>query len=324
MRLSEAYSTLGLSEGASKDEAKKAFRKLAAKYHPDVNKEPDAESNFKKVNEAYQIIESGKPTTPEPGFGNGPGSDGFGGFGGFDLNNLWDLFGMHQRPRNQKVRFVQDIQLETTISFKDSVLGCKRTVEYDRTVHCDDCEGLGQKNDTNSCKSCNGRGTVIERHGNTIIQSPCKICNGRATYISCNSCSGNGHKDIKYSGTVSVPAGITDSTILRLAGMGHWNGAMYSNTNLKVKVTPEEGLSINGYDVIFNLNLPFIDSLKGTTVKVPTINGLKDVAIPALSRHKEEITLPQLGVRGQGNQRIILNIENPTKVKEIIELLEKE
>lgn len=326
MNHKEAYQTLELSDNATKEEAKKAFRKLAAKYHPDVNKEPDAEDKFKKINEAYQVIESGKPSGPsayQDPFNNHTYSQYQ---GGFDISDLFNKF--HHQQSSKRI-LAEDINLNITISFKESVLGCKKPLKYNRNIMCQECEGSGRKKLHNGCTKCNGSGTFIRQMGNVIMQQTCPDCLGRNKVETCANCTSQGFVSTETSIEVTVPAGIKTSNILRLNGIGNFAGVIfnseqYSNVNLHITVTPQAGLSLDSNDVVTVINLSLVEALVGTKLTVPTIDGDKEIEIPKLTKNKEEVILSNLGVNRLGKERVIINVNYPDNVDTLIDFLNKE
>lgn len=297
MQIKEAYEIMELSDDASPEEAKKKYRELTRKYHPDVNKEEGSEDRFKKINEAYYCI-SNK-----------------------DNINEQNIFGRSIQMEN--------ISLHTTISFKDSVLGCKKEFKFTRNGKCSDCHGNGEVAVNNGCNKCHGRGQIIEKHGNMIISMTCDKCNGRSSSISCQSCSATGIVEMQSSITINIPGGVINGNILRLQGMGNYVGSFmnmdqYTEAYLHLTITEEKSLSIDNMDVVCTIQLSLLEALRGTEKIVNTIFGEKTINIPPLSKNKEEVKLPNLGVNGVGFQRIILHVDYPTNVDNLINLLNLE
>lgn len=303
MNLKEAYAELELSEGVPPEEAKKKYRELAKRYHPDRNKEPDAEAKLKKINEAYECIQNGK--------GNDRQS----------MQGGWNPF--HQ----QQVVQVEHVQISETISFKESVLGCKKELKYQRQQKCQTCDGAGDVKLNNGCKKCGGKGQIIHRQHNMIMTSTCPECQGRSSVEECKKCHGEGLQHTDVAVHVSIPPGILHGSTLRLQNMGNYAGSMlgimdsYTDAYLNVSVISEPGLSIEGKDVVSSVNIPLLDALKGCSRQIKTIFGQQDITIPPTSKNKEEVLLPKCGVEGTGNQRVILQVEYPNDVSHLIDLL---
>lgn len=304
MNVKEAYATLELAQGASPEEAKKKYRELTKKYHPDVNKEPGAEDKFKKINEAYQVVQSGKGTDPEDRMHYGGG-------------------GFHR----QQVVQLENVELNLTISFKESVLGCKKEVKYSRQAKCQDCGGAGEIKLNNGCKKCGGKGQVIIKQGQMVMVSTCNECYGRASTEACKTCSGNGviHTDVSVH--VSVPAGIQNGNTLRLQGMGNYAGSFmgfadqHTDAFCHVTVTPEAGLNIEGRSVVSHITIPLLDALRGCKRKVKTIHGEKEIQIKPQSRNCDEVIIPHHGVGGAGDQRVVLDVQYPKNTDKLIGVL---
>jgi molecular chaperone DnaJ len=307
MNLQEAYSILDLPPGTSADAAKKKYRELTKKYHPDVNKESDAEDKFKKINEAYQIVSTGEDTERKP---NAP----------YPWSN-------RQAPQR-----VDNIELNKTISFKESVIGSKADLKYTRVVKCATCNGMRVVPQNNGCDRCGGFGVIEGRQGNMYFRSTCDKCHGRVQGKPCTDCRSTGSMSVETSVTVSIPGGIQNGMTLRLAGMGNFAGTFmgmeqmdqYTNVNLKVHVIEELGLKLEGANVISKIDISLLEALTGCYKKVNTINGIKDITIVAGTKNKEEVILPNLGVNGSGNQTVTINVEYPKDTEALIEALKKE
>ena len=304
MKRTEAYSTLEIAEGASVDEAKKAFRQLSKKFHPD-NKDTGSEDKFKKINEAYQAISNNK-------FDDSPQRHSYGGHGGF---------------HRQQVIQLENVEVTTTISFKESVLGCKKEIKYNRQIKCQDCGGNGEVKLDNGCKKCGGRGQVVNRQGHTVMITTCNECYGRSNVTECKSCSGAGSVQAHASVHVSVPAGVVNGNVLRLQGMGNFAGSFmgladqFTDAFLHIDVTPEPGLSLDGVHVVSRLTISLLDALRGCKYKVNTIHGEKEIKIPPQSRNCDEVIIPHCGVSNTGNQKVILDVEYPKNTEKLISVL---
>lgn len=305
MKLKEAYSILELSTTATPEEAKKRYRELTKKYHPDINKEKDADAKFKKINEAYECIKSGKGNDPEPiRYGRNP----------FESTSYF-------QPEN--------IKLYTTVSFKESVLGCKRDIKFNRIAKCTKCNGQGEVSKNNGCTSCGGRGQTVTQKGNSVFIQTCNKCYGQLPTEQCLECNSNGTINVESAVNVIIPGGISDGNILRLNGMGNFVNRFlsmdqYTDVHLTIKVIPEPGLTLIEKDVISVLDITLLEALQGCTKTVKTIDGNKDVDVKSMSRHNDKITIPKMGVNNLGNQIVILNVSYPKDVSKIINILTEE
>lgn len=314
MDLKTAYETLELATDASPEEAKKRYRELTKKYHPDINKDPDAEDKFKKINEAYQCVQSGKGTDVEVP------EDPFAGFR-TPFSGFRNPFG-----NTHSGRTVNIINLYETISFKDSVLGTKRDLKYNRNIKCSECDGRGATIINNGCTQCKGTGIFTNVNGNYTMTSTCPKCHGNVKSKKCTKCT-NGSVSAEVEISVSIPAGVVDGNILRLGSMGDYIGRSmlgdsYTDAHLHLTVIKDPELSIQEMDVISSININLLDALKGCEKKVSTVFGEKYIKIPAKSKHNEEIVLPSLGVNRIGNQRVKLHVEYPDDINKLIETLE--
>jgi molecular chaperone DnaJ len=315
MNLNQAYQLLNLSTTASDEEVKKAFKKAAAKLHPDVNKAPDAEKKFKEINEAYQIIQEKDNVGKSHPFGNV----------GINLQDIFSHMGVNPFDRSN-LRDTDIINLNTTISFAESILGVKKEIKYTRQVKCQPCNGNGEINLSNGCKKCNGKGKIIQQQNNMILVQDCDQCRGRTKKSSCKTCNAEGTIEAEANIQVAIPGGVIDGNILNLSAMGNYQGnfgamEQYTDTHLYIEVIPEPNLSLQGLDVITTLDLTLAEALAGCKKQVATIKGDLEVSVPSRSRHKEEIIIPSLGVNGKGNERVILEVKYPDDLDPLLSLL---
>lgn len=289
----EACAILEIPAESSDDDAKKAFRKLSKKYHPDVNKEPGADEKFKKINEAYQVITTGVDSGPTEVY----------------------------QPSN--------ISLHTTISFQESVLGTRKEMKYNRHTKCKPCNGQGQIAQHNGCEKCNGRGQIVSQNGFMVTVQTCDKCFGRRTVNSCRACRTRGVVEAESTITVTIPGGVQNGNTLRLAGMGDYAGSFgpmdqHTDVFLNLIVDQEEGLKVVGADVVSSLDLSLVEALKGCKKTVKTILGSKEIDIAPKSRNKEEVIIPHVGVNRVGNQRVILDVKYPEDIEKLINVLTEE
>ena len=354
------YNILGVNKSASKDEIKKAFYKLAHKYHPD-KKEGD-EKKFKEVNEAYQVLSDESKRSKYDQFGSGFENMGGGGFQGgagfegfdfsgfqnggadFDFGNLNDIFsdffagGMGGgRPQARRGR---DISTEIQISFADSIFGTTRKVLLTKTSNCDTCHGSGAKAGTKmeTCKNCNGKGKIHEAKRSSLgVISTTKICEkwmgaGEVPKEVCEKCKGAGVMRKEEEVTINIPAGIRDGEMIRMTGMGEAvskgsTGDLY----IKINVAPHAVFKREGSDLVMNLNLKLSDALLGAEYPIETLDGKIDVKIPEGVSINEILRVKGKGVPSKskrGDLLIKLHIKLPTKLsrkeRELVEQLKKE
>lgn len=318
MNTKEAYKILGLSEQSSLDEVKKKYKELSKKYHPDVNKEPGSEDKFKKINEAYDRIKKGDD--PQPQFNNS-------GFNPFEADFISNMFA---RAAGGKKRYVaENITLSTSISFNESVLGSKKNISFNRKIKCQSCNGQGQVKLNNGCDKCQGRGQIAMKRGSMVFIQTCDKCYGHSSLEDCSVCSGSGSLDTEVSITVTIPGGVSDGNILRLAGMGNFAGQFmgsdqFSDVHLNINVELDPDLILDGADVISTIDLSLLEALTGCNKTVKTVLGDKNIVISPASKHNEFITIPNAGVNKIGSQKVILNVNYPNNLDNIINVLQKE
>ena len=357
------YEILGVNKTASKEEIKKAFYKLAHKYHPD-KKEGD-EAKFKEVNEAYQTLSDDAKRSKYDQFGaqyanmGGGGGQYQGGYGGgfdgfdfsgfqqggqdFDFGNLNDIFsdffgGGGGRAQARRGR---DISTEIAVSFSDSIFGVDRKILITKTSACATCHGSGAKAGSGmmTCKKCNGQGKIHEAKrsflGTISSTKICEECHGAGEVPKehCDKCKGKGVLRQEEEISIVIPAGIRDGEMIRMTGMGEailkgTAGDLY----IKINVAPHPVFKRDGHDLVMNLNLKLSDALLGTIYPIETLDGKIEVTIPEGVGINEILRVRGKGVPVGKNKRgdllIRLNIKMPTKIskksREIIEELKKE
>lgn len=313
MKVAEAYSILEIPVGASPEEAKKKYRELTKKYHPDVNKDPGAEDKFKKINEAYQVISTGKSTDREDVVSR---------------SRTYNPFGDSPFGRST-IYEATHVQAQTTISFLDSVWGTKKEIKLSRRIKCVDCGGQGEKAINNGCAECGGRGQVVNRRNNTIMITPCTKCHGETKVEQCKTCAASGAVDTESSVQVTIPGGIVNGSTLRLGGMGNFAGTFmlgidqYTDALLYINVIPEQGLTLENPHVISTIEISLLEAIKGCNKKVKTIVGQQNIEIKPMSRNGDIISIKGMGVNRVGDQRVILDVKYPEDINKLINILEE-
>lgn len=325
MKIKEAYQTLELQENASEDEIKKQFRKLAAKYHPDINKDPDAEAKSKKISEAYQILKDPAKAEPEH-ITQHPGSQGFW-RNPFDID-LQEILSNIQ-PKINKVRKIEQHATTTvTISFVESILGCSKKIELERWMRCDPCKGRGN-NIGGNCADCNGIGFKVQSqtHGKHQIrtQMVCSSCQGGGRALNeCPACEGYGNFKSNSILEVKLTPGLENDQFVRLSGGGHYlKGHGYDAALLKITVIPDPNMKKQGMDVISDIKLSLLEALEGIEKNVVTVHGEKNINIPAKSKNLEEVKLFGSGVGGKGDHIFKLHVSYPENIDKLIEVLKE-
>ena len=332
------YETLGVDKGASQDEIKKAYRKMAKQYHPDMNPgNAEAEQKFKEVNEAYSVLSDEEKKAKYDQFGHaafdpsagGYGASGFGGFDGFDMNDIFSSIfggGASRASRANAPVDGDDITIRVSISFEEAVFGCKEEINFPKIQKCDDCGGSGaEKGSTiDKCGKCNGRGTVTVQQrtifGMTQTTRQCPECNGTGKIIRkpCSNCKGKGLVKINKKLNVSIPAGIDDGQRVVLRGQGHEgkNGGYPGDLIILVTVRPHTLFERDGYDLYCEVPITFADAALGAEIKIPTLEGEVDLTIPEGTQTGTVFTVKQKGVqmlnsKGKGNLYVKVVVETP-------------
>ena len=322
MTPAEAYVILGLSETVSDDELKAKHKELVFQYHPDRNKTADP-NKLSEINAAVQLVQDSR-ANPHKYQQHQTG------FNVVDLGGIGDIFSSFfgQNNRSAPQQSNPPPAVDISISFRESVLGCDKTITYKRMGKCAACEGKGLEFLSNGCQSCNGFGKVIQNRPGMQFQTICQKCQGRNVQNKkCQVCNVKGCIEQEVSTSVKVPAGVPNDITMELPHAGNFMGNQglfgdtYTSVFIRVNVEPSEGLELIGQDVVSRLTIPLIEALTGTKHIVPSIDGPKEISIEPLTKHQQEIILPSLGVAGKGNQRVIINVEYPTDVSKLIEAL---
>ncbi len=344
------YETLGVAKGASQDEIKKAYRKLAREYHPDRNPgDASAEERFKEVQTAYDVLSDDAKRKQYDRFGSangrGPGPGGQNvnfDFGGFDVGDLGDLFGGifgggargGTRARRQPVRG-DDIAVEVQLSFEDSLRGSEVRVPVELTTACRECGGTGAQPGTAPviCPECNGRGVKAESQGLFALSQPCPRCRGNGTVIEqpCAKCHGSGRERRIKTYTVKIKPGVKNGTKIRLKGKGEAgeNGGPAGDLVVVTHVAASETYERRGDDLVVQVPVSFTMAALGGKVDVPTPEGTVSLKIPAGSEDGKLLRIkgrgaPRLTGSGKGDVLARVRIQVPKRVnKKERDLLEQ-
>mgnify|MGYP002622859553 CR=1 FL=1 len=330
------YEVLGISKGASEEEIKKAYRTLAKKYHPDVNKEPGAEEKFKEINEAYDVLSDPNKKArydqfgfedPTAGFGGGQGFSGFS--GGFD--DLGDLFssifgGRRNGASSNRPRNGEDIEKKMTITFEEAVYGCKKRIRLAVDESCIQCGGTGaaSRNDIKTCPKCNGRGRVVERRqtlfGMSQMETVCPDCRGSGKIITkrCPSCGGAGRVKTTKDVEINIPAGMQTGMTMRMEGYGGAgvNGGMPGDLYISFVCGEHPSFKRDGVDIVLEIPISFSQAALGDTIEVPTIDGNVSLKIPAGTQPGTKLRLKGRGTKNpkggsRGDQYVICKVVVP-------------
>ena len=336
------YEVLGVSRGASEDEIKKAYKKMARKYHPDLNPgDKSAEEKFKEVNEAYEVLSDTDKRARYDQYGHA-GVDpnfGAGGFGGgfdgsFDFGDLGDIFGSFfgggfgggRRTNPNAPQRGESIRLSVAISFEEAAFGCEKEVTVERYETCDTCHGNGCAPGTSPevCPDCHGTGTVQQRRqtpmGVFATSSPCPKCGGKGRIIHqpCKDCRGSGLTRKKKTIQASIPAGIDNGQTISIRGQGNAgkNGGPAGDLLVTITVKPHELFRREGTSVLCDAPITFAQAVLGAELEIPTIDGKVKYNLPEGTQSGTTFRLkgkgiPALNGRGRGDQYVTVHIETP-------------
>ena len=336
------YEVLGVSKGASEDEIKKAYKKMARKYHPDLNPgDKSAEEKFKEVNEAYEVLSDPDKKARydqfgfagvDPSYGAGAGGAGFD--GGFDFGDLGDIFGSFfgggfgggRRTNPNAPQRGESIRLSVAISFEEAAFGCEKEVSVDRMEECSACHGNGCAPGTSPevCPDCHGTGQVQIRRqtpmGVFATSSPCTRCGGKGRIIHqpCPDCHGTGAVRKRKTIQVSIPAGIDNGQTISVRGQGNAgkNGGPAGDLLVTITVKPHELFRREGTSVLCDAPITFAQAVLGAELEIPTIDGKVKYNLPEGTQSGTTFRLkgkgiPALNGRGRGDQYVTVHIETP-------------
>ena len=336
------YEVLGLQKGASEDEIKKAYRKLAKQYHPDLHPgDAEAESHFKEVNEAYEVLSDADKRAkydqfghaafdPNAGFG-GAGGAGFGGFGGFGdiINDIFggDIFGGATRQANPNApQRGETLQMGVTVTFEEAAFGCTKEVSIPRTEECPTCHGSGCAAGTTPevCTNCGGSGTVRTQQrtafGMFTSSAACPRCGGKGKIIHqpCPDCRGAGRVRKQRKVSVKIPAGIDDGQVVSLRGQGNAgvNGGPAGDLRIEVDVQPHAIFEREGSSVLLEMPISITQAALGATIEVPTLDGKVKYDLPEGTQTGTVFRLrgkgiPYLRGSGRGDQYVTVTVQTP-------------
>lgn len=348
------YQTLGIDKSANKDDIKKAFRKLAAQYHPD--KKTGDEAKFKEISEAYAVLGDDKKraeydTYGQSYAGGGGPQGGFGGFnwsdfqqaagqGGFefDLGDMFgDIFGGGGQSRKQRGR---DISIDVELPFEEAIFGTTRNVLITKNATCDTCHGNGAKPGTamKTCTTCNGQGRVREVRqtfmGQVQTVRECSVCNGTGQVPAerCGVCAGSGIVRKQEEIDIKIPAGIENGEMIRMSGRGEAiSGGTPGDLYIKVHVKQHTRIRRDGKNLYSDLHIKLTDALLGTTYKIETLDGVVEIKIPAGIKHGELLRIkgrgvPHQGTRGDFMVKVLIDLPQKLsrKAKKLVEDLRTE
>lgn len=334
------YDVLGVGKDASEADIKKAYRKLSKKYHPDINKAPDAEAKFKEVNEAYETLSDSQKRASYDQFGkagmDGAGGNPFGGgysqggdYGGFgDFGDIFSqFFGGGSRAANPNApRQGEDLQYRMDLKFEEAIFGKETKITYSRNATCHTCDGSGAKPGTSpvTCPKCQGTGFVeVEQQsplGRIRSRQACDRCGGKGKIIEnpCETCHGTGKERQSHEIKVTVPAGVEDGQQMRLEGQGEAgeNGGPYGDLYIVFRVKPSDKYQRGGTEIYITIPITFPQATLGDEIKVDTVHGPVSLKIPAGTQSGTKFRLrgkgaPHLRSKQMGDETVTVNVTTP-------------
>lgn len=345
------YEVLGVNKGASNDEIKKAFRKAAKKYHPDLNRDdPTAAEKFKECNEAYEVLSDSEKRQRYDQFGfagvdpnyaashGGAGAGAYGFDGDIDLGDIFNSFfggsggfggfGGGQRNPNAP-RKGNDIQTNITITFEEAAKGCKKTIEVSKVEDCSQCHGTGANPGTNvtTCSTCRGTGSVTVQQSAGFFQmntrKPCPDCNGTGKHIEhpCSKCGGRGKVRRKNKVDINIPAGIDNNQVVNARGLGDVgsNGGPAGDLRVIVNVKRHPDFVRDGYDIHYKKHVSIVEATLGTELIIPTLDGDVKYNMPAGTQPEEVFRLKDKGIQrlngiGKGDLYVHIIVDIPKNI----------
>ncbi len=341
------YEVLGVTRSASSDEIKKAYRKLAIKFHPDKNPDnKDAEEKFKEASEAYQILSDSNNRSKYDQFGHAAFQNGGAGFGGFgDFSNFaedifGDIFGAFfgTSSAGGRRRAGRDLRFQLEITLEEAAFGADKEITLQKPVPCEPCEGKGARAGTTpeTCKHCNGQGSIPMQHGLFAVSKTCPICRGEGAVIvdPCPNCGGNGQQAKEHTLSVKIPEGIDSGQRLKLRGEGEHSpeGGPPGDLYVEISIAQHETFYRHGADIVCEIPITYSQAVLGAEINVPTLNGDISMKVPPATesgkifrlRGKGIVDL-QTGHRGDEHVRVYVYVpKNLTeKQRELIESLAK-
>lgn len=336
--MADLYETLGVDRDASFDDIKKAYRKLARSYHPDVNPDPKMAEKFKEITAAYEVL-----SDPDKRQNYDVGGNGFGGFnnGGFGFSDIMDAFfgGGQQRGPRPRNRPGQDALIRVEVDLMEATFGCERDLNVETAITCNKCNGTGCANNSKprTCDICKGRGETqqVARSilGQVMTSRPCASCQGFGSVISdpCGECAGDGRVRARKSIPIKIPAGVETGNRIQLSGQGEVGpgGGAAGDLYVEIIELPHDFIIREDSNLHISISIPMTSAAIGTKVVIDTLDGKQEVEIKEGTQSGSTVVLRGLGVtrlRGSGRGDLIVHIQvlTPTKLnKEQSDLFKK-
>ncbi len=336
--MKDYYQILGVDRNATEEEIKRAYRRLAMKYHPDrCSGDKEAEEKFKEINEAYEVLSDPEKRARYDSFGYTRRPEGFEGGFGVDFHDLFDdifseFFGTSRRPRSQPG---EDLHYNIKLEFEEAVFGTEKKITIPKKTVCPICHGRRARPGTSPavCRSCGGKGQVTFQQGFFRISRTCSACGGEGSVITtpCDRCRGRGEVEMERTITVKIPAGVDTGTRIRVEGEGEpgIRGGPPGDLYLYIEVKPHPLFKREGTDLICEVPISFPQAALGCEIDVPTLEGKVKLKIPAGTQTGQSFRfrgkgVPVPGKRKRGDLHVVVRIETPTKLtKRQRELLEE-
>ncbi len=338
--MADFYDLLGVSRDADSDTLKRAYRRLARQYHPDINKEPGAEDRFKEIGRAYEVLGDPQKRAAYDQFGeagvSGGGMPDMGDMGGFaDLfETFFSGFGgpgtTGSRSKRRGPQQGDDLRYDLTIDFIQAVFGQEKEIKIPHLETCDGCKGSGSKPGTGptNCNTCGGAGQVRRAtrtpFGSFTQVAECPTCSGSGQVISnpCSTCNGQGVKQVRKKLRINIPAGVDTGTRLRVTGEGNAGvrGGPSGDLYVFLKVKNHSKLKRDGLNIYSEVNVSYLQAILGDTIEVDTVDGPKRLDIPVGTQPNSVLTLDNQGIPklgnpvARGNHCITVNIKLPTRL----------
>jgi molecular chaperone DnaJ len=328
------YNILGVPRGASEEQIKKAYRKLAMDYHPDRNRSPEATEKFKEINEAYEVLSDSQKRAYYDRYGRVPGNGDSIGFDTFEFGGLGDIFeaffgGAASTTHRRSPHKGKDIGTTVNLTFEEAFYGANKEVEISRIELCSVCKGIGCKPGTNpeKCPECNGTGQIRRSQqsifGRFIQTSTCSMCQGEGTIIvtPCPHCKGNGRERVKRKITVNIPAGVDENSQMKIPREGDagYYGGSPGDLFIRFEIAPHRYFVRKGADIVVAVPLNFAQAALGCNIDIPTMDGKYTLKIAPGVQHGKVFRIkdkgfPKINSRGRGDLITVIKILTPDKL----------
>ena len=326
------YEILEISKNSDNETIKKAFRKLALKYHPDRNQgDKEAEEKFKMINEAYQVLSDEQKRVAYDRYGKAGLEGGFGGFDDIDLGDIFGSFfggGFSQgksRKRKSVDKYALDFEIPIKIKFNEAVFGIEKELECRIKKPCKVCNSTGSKDGkTHACPHCGGKGRIAQQRGFMSFVQDCPYCSGTGEKISepCENCHGNGYEEELQNIKINIPAGVDNGMRMRVSGKGNISangnrGDLY----ISIDVEPDEHFVRNGNDVYIEIPVFFTQAILGENITIPTLKGTTELKLPVGAKDKQQFIFENEGIKSVNSKkfgRLVaqISVQTPNKLSD--------